>query len=97
MSRWTTVAGVVGGGGVGSRGATGGVWTLALLCSARFFAISVYTPDMNGIKLACELLLYQLLTQFLPGLDHKGEALGPPFLDARLDSMRSDGDDDQHS
>ena len=51
----------------------------------------------NGIKLASELLLYQLLTQFLPGLDHQGETLGPPFLDARLHSMRSDGVDDQRS
>jgi hypothetical protein len=41
--------------------------------------------------------VYQLLTQFLPGFDHKWEALGPPFLDARLYSMRSDGVDDQRS
>jgi hypothetical protein len=43
------------------------------------------------MKLACELLLYQLLTQFLPGFEHEGEALGPSFLDARLYPMRSDG------
>jgi hypothetical protein len=49
------------------------------------------------MKLAAELLLYQLLTQFLPGLDHQGETLGPPFLDARLHAMRSDGVDDQRS
>jgi alkanesulfonate monooxygenase SsuD/methylene tetrahydromethanopterin reductase-like flavin-dependent oxidoreductase (luciferase family) len=41
----------------------------------------------NGIKLAAELLLYQLLTQFLAGFDHKREALGPPLLDARLRTM----------
>jgi hypothetical protein len=48
----------------------------------------------NGIKLASELLLDHLLTQFVPGFDHKREALGSPFLDARLHSMRSDGVDD---
>jgi hypothetical protein len=53
--------------------------------------------DPNGIKLASELLLDQLLTQCVPGFDHQGEALGPPFLDARLHSMRSDGVDDQCS
>jgi hypothetical protein len=51
--------------------------------------------DQNGIKLASKLLVYQLLTQFLPGFDHKREALGPPFLDTRLYAMRSDGVDDQ--
>ena len=45
----------------------------------------------NGIKLASELLLYQLLTQCLPGFDHQREALGPPFLDARLHPMRACG------
>jgi hypothetical protein len=52
-------------------------------------------PVGNGIKLASEFLLKQLLTQFLPGFDHKWETLGPPFLDARLYPMRSDGIDDQ--
>ena len=51
----------------------------------------------NGIKLASELLLDHLLTQFLPGFDHQREALGSPFLDARLHSMRSDGVDDQRA
>ena len=51
----------------------------------------------NGIKLASELWLDHLLTQFLPGFNHKREALGPSFLDARLDAMRSDGVDDQRS
>ena len=51
----------------------------------------------NGIKLASELLLDQLLTQCLPGFDHKREAFGPPFLDARLHAMRSDGVDDQRA
>jgi hypothetical protein len=49
------------------------------------------------MKLASDLLVYQRLTQFLPGFDHKREALGPPFLDARLYSMRSDGVDDQRA
>jgi hypothetical protein len=34
------------------------------------------------------------LTQFLPGFDHQREALGPPFFDARLHAMQSDGVDD---
>jgi hypothetical protein len=32
-------------------------------------------------------LLEQLLTQFLPGLDHQWEAFGAPLLDARLHPM----------
>ena len=51
----------------------------------------------NGIKLALERLLDSRLTQFVPGFDHQGEALGPPFLDARLHAMRSDGVDEQCS
>jgi hypothetical protein len=51
----------------------------------------------NGIKLASALLLDHLLTQFLPGFDHKREALRSPFLDARLHAMRSDGVDDQRA
>jgi hypothetical protein len=53
--------------------------------------------DTNGMKLAPELLVYQLLTQFLPGFEHQGEALGPPFLDPQLYSMRSDRVDDQRA
>jgi hypothetical protein len=49
----------------------------------------------NGMKLASERLLDQLLAQCLPGFDHQWETLGPPFLDARLYPMRSDGIDDQ--
>jgi hypothetical protein len=49
------------------------------------------------MKLASELSLDHLLTQFLPGVDHEREALGSPFLDARLHAMRSDGVDDQRS
>jgi hypothetical protein len=45
----------------------------------------------NGIKLAAEHWLEQLLTQFVPRFDHQGEGFGPPFLDARLHAMRSDG------
>src|SRR5882724_5656726 len=41
----------------------------------------------NGIKLASELLLYELLTQCLPGFDHERKALGPPLLDTRLHPM----------
>jgi hypothetical protein len=47
------------------------------------------------MKLTSDFLLYQLLTQSLPGCDHEGEALGPPLLDARLHARRSDGVDDQ--
>jgi hypothetical protein len=32
----------------------------------------------NGINLTSDLLLDQLLTQFLPGFDHQRETLGPP-------------------
>jgi hypothetical protein len=49
------------------------------------------------MKLASELLLEQLLTQCLPGFDQQREALGAPFLDARLHSMRSDRVDDQRA
>jgi hypothetical protein len=49
----------------------------------------------NGMKLAPELLLYQLLTQFLPRFDPQREALGPSLLDARLHPMRADGVHDQ--
>src|SRR5918997_1279050 len=59
--------------------------------------ITKSAQEPNGMKLVSELVLDQLLTQFLPGFDHKWEALGPPFLDARLHSMRSDGVDDQRS
>jgi hypothetical protein len=47
------------------------------------------------MKLASELLLDQLLTQFLPGFDHEREALRSPLLDARFHPMRADGVDDQ--
>jgi hypothetical protein len=47
------------------------------------------------MKLTSELLLYQRLSQFLPGLDHEREALGPPLLDARLHPMRADRVDEQ--
>jgi hypothetical protein len=40
-------------------------------------------------------VLDQLLTQFPSGCDHEREALGAPFLDARLHPMRADGVDDQ--
>jgi hypothetical protein len=43
--------------------------------------------EPNGIKLASELWLEQLRTQFLPGCDHQWEALGAPLLDARLHPM----------
>jgi hypothetical protein len=56
-----------------------------------------FQQNGNGIKLASELLLDQLLTQFLPGFDHQREALGPPFLDARFHAMRSDGVDAQRA
>jgi hypothetical protein len=59
--------------------------------------LNIDAPVSNGIKLASELLLDHLLTQFLPGFDHQREALGSPFLDARLHAMRSDGVDDQRA
>jgi hypothetical protein len=43
------------------------------------------------------ILLAQRLTEFLSGLDHEGETLGAPFLDARLPAMRSDGVDEHRS
>jgi hypothetical protein len=46
-------------------------------------------PRPNAMKLTSEFLLYQLLTQFLPGFDHQRDALGPPLLDARLHPMRA--------
>jgi hypothetical protein len=59
----------------------------------RFFAdkFRKIGSNPNGMKLACEFLLYQLLTQCLPGFEHQGEALGAPLLDARLYPMRADG------
>jgi hypothetical protein len=41
----------------------------------------------NGMKLASECILDQLLTQFLPGFNHERETLGSPLLDARLHPM----------
>jgi DNA-binding NtrC family response regulator len=49
----------------------------------------------NGIKLSPERMLYQLLTQLLPGCDHQREALGAPLLDTGLYPMRSEGIHDQ--
>jgi hypothetical protein len=57
--------------------------------------VSEHYLDITTIKLASELLLYQLLTQFLPGFDHEGEALGSPLLHARLDTMRAYRVDEQ--
>ena len=45
----------------------------------------------NGIKLGSEPLLYDLLTQCVPGFDHEWEALGSPLLDARLRPMGAYG------
>jgi hypothetical protein len=69
------------------------------VCEIQGFqvALTKNDEDPNGMKLASELLLDHLLTQFLPGFDHQWEALGSPFLDARLHAMRSDGVDDQRS
>jgi hypothetical protein len=53
--------------------------------------------EPNGINLASELWLDQLLTQCLPGCDHQWEALGSPFLDARFHAMWADGVDDQRA
>jgi hypothetical protein len=49
----------------------------------------------NGIKLTFELLLEQLLSQFLPGFDHEREALGAPLLDPRLHTIGTCGVHDQ--
>ena len=51
--------------------------------------------EPNGMKLASERLLDQLLAQLLSGFNHQREALGSPLLDPRLHSMRSDRVDDQ--
>jgi hypothetical protein len=58
---------------------------------------SIVGSWVNGIKLASDLLVYQLLTQCLPGFDHQREALGSPLLDARLHPMGADGVHDQRS
>jgi hypothetical protein len=50
-------------------------------------AFTKSAQEPNGVKLTSELLLEQLLTQFLPGLDHQWEAFGAPLLDARLHPM----------
>jgi hypothetical protein len=47
------------------------------------------------MKLTLEFLLYQLLTQCLPGFNHKRKALGPPLLDARLHPMGANRDNHQ--
>jgi hypothetical protein len=51
-------------------------------CTGTGLTKSAQEP--NGIKLACELLVYQLLTQFLSGFDHVRKARGSPLPDARL-------------
>jgi hypothetical protein len=53
--------------------------------------------EPNGMKFASELWRYQLVTEFLSGLDHEGKTLGAPLLDTRLHAMRSAGVDDQRS
>ncbi len=47
------------------------------------------------MKLASELLLHQLLTQFVPGLDHARETFGSRLFDARLHPMGAYGVHDQ--
>jgi hypothetical protein len=47
------------------------------------------------MKLAFELLLDQLLAQYLPGFEHQGETLGPPLLNARRHPMGACRVDDQ--
>jgi hypothetical protein len=54
---------------------------------SHYLAFTKNGQEPNGIKLTSELLLEQLLTQFLPGLDHQWEAFGAPLLDARLHPM----------
>jgi hypothetical protein len=63
----------------------------------REFRFTKHGASANGMKFAAERWLNQLLTQFVPRFDHQGEGLGPPFLDARLHSLRSDGVDAQGS
>src|SRR2546430_8299776 len=69
------------------------LWAQRTVCRLLAFNVGSWP---NGIKLASERLLDQLLAQCLPGFDHKWETLGPPFLDARFYPMRSDGVDDQY-
>jgi hypothetical protein len=47
--------------------------------------------DPNGMKLGSDLLVYQLLTQYVPGFEHEREALGAPLLDPRLHPMGAEG------
>ena len=49
------------------------------------------------MKLTSELLLDQLLTQYVSGFDHQGEGLGSSLPDARLHPMRSGGVDEPRS
>ncbi len=50
------------------------------------------------MKLAPECLLSHLLTPILPGVDHQGEAFGPPLLDGRLHLLGAyRGHDQRHS
>jgi hypothetical protein len=49
------------------------------------------------MKLSSTLLLYQLLTHYVPGCDPEWEALGAPLFDARLHPMEADGIDAQGS
>jgi hypothetical protein len=66
---------------------------IARLGSAPIITKSAQEP--NGMKLTPERVLYQLLTQLLPGCDHQREALGAPLLDTGLYPMRSEGIHDQ--
>jgi hypothetical protein len=43
--------------------------------SASCSGVKNVGSSSNGIKLAVALVLDQLLTQFVPGFDHQGEAL----------------------
>ena len=62
---------------------------------SRSHGITKSAQEPNGIKLASELWLEQLLTQFLPGCDHQWEALGAPLFDARLHPMGTYGVHDE--
>jgi hypothetical protein len=77
-----------------------GMWVQPDVCGLFSKMVGSFSANVgswpNGIKLASGLLLYQLLTQCLPRFDHEREALRSPLLDARLHSMRADGDDNQH-
>jgi hypothetical protein len=69
-----------------------GIWVPMAVCRLLTWNAGSWP---NGIKLTSTILLYQLLTQCLPGFDHEREALRAPLLDAWLHPLWANGVDDQ--